>query len=105
MYVRFNVINKVDRSSVEYLCRNYAHYLISIFIQDSIDNSYYIVSKLKKAKTGILIENRTKESCIMLIAINETDPYSFARGFLQNHFSQPQYSGTDSANSFDPILH
>lgn len=88
MFVRHNQIKAVDKSSIEYLCRNWHNYLILISIGNSIADSYYkVVNLVKETRDGLI--NRHKElnsESIVLIALNETDPYSFAREYLKKYF-------------------
>lgn len=88
MWVKYNRITKLKKLSVEYLCRDWNDYLILISFGNDLANSYYKVTKLIKATRDKIVKDHkdlNSESAI-LIALNERDPYSFARRFLEKHF-------------------
>jgi hypothetical protein len=88
MLVKYNKVKDVNHLNIEYMCRNWNNYLILVSIGNNLVESYYKVVKLVRSTRDNIIKQHQENNSesIVIIALNETDPYSVARNFLQKYF-------------------
>lgn len=90
MRVKYNRVKDLNRLSIEYLCRDWDNYIIAVFLGDSIDSCYFEINKLNKDNKQKLIDKykELEADVEILICLNESDPYQFARNYIQKYFNQ-----------------
>jgi hypothetical protein len=83
LYEMYVVINKENRKDTPPTWIKPAIFIIAIYLNSRLDQSYYIVNKFTKQLRDKL---KNDGNATIYIVINNSDPFMIAKNFLINYF-------------------